>query len=184
MPEQNPTILTDDGRILQLPLKDIGGDYGLEMVTSPLTDELKEFLRERRLLLHEMQWKGISLAIGYQDFVFYDQPQSHPGSQALYLGHRLAHDHAALMQYIPPYSETSRHDHNDTEEHFYNLEGMCIITTGEGKSEADDVLSKQSKVIEPNTVHQLRTGSEPSLTLLKMLGNHGLGFEDHHYRQK
>jgi len=100
------------------------------------------------------------------------------GSEAIYLGEWDNGEHSYLLQQMPPNAVTSRHYHGITTERFHNLSGQCFIEVhGTHK-----VLSGETLQVDPFKIHQVRTGAQPSLNLIEMLGNpNGLSMDDHHY---
>ena len=116
--------------------------------------------------------------LAYRDLDFFDEPKKSRSEEsgAIYLAERNAGGRSLLLQYLPPFTPTSRHFHKITTEHFHGLVGRCII---EGKSA---ILCQDTVIVTPFTAHQLRTYEDHSLALIEMIGNPaGLSMNDHFY---
>jgi len=138
-------------------------------------------LQQSSLPLHIVDLDGRDCYVLHRSLQFNGEAQqrSHsPSSQAKYFARMSRNMQGFLLQYMPPFSVTSRHYHKLTTETYHNLEGECTLHI-----DGSDVRLRNSTVIvNPKQVHQVRTGKECALTLLVMEGDpKGLSMDDHCY---
>lgn len=135
--------------------------HGFDMHTMRVADELLLFFHQPSFRFY----KNIQLSCSNT-------------SNAMYLGQSTDPLDGLVLQYMPPNSCTSRHYHKMRTEVYHSLAGKCLLY-------ADDEISRvngNSKIIPPDTVHQLWTGSSPSIILLEMQDDQkGISLDDHFY---
>lgn len=126
---------------------------------------------------------GHLLTVAIPEFHFFDEPrQSLSGSSgALYLGRSREKRFGWLLQVLPPWQMTSRHEHWVKRERFINLAGSCFL----GAGNAELHIHGGDMIVQPRTPHYLRTEGEYALNLLIITGypdpELNLSMEDHHY---
>jgi len=143
-------------------------------------DEFREMATAAGLSVVERRLDDVTYAIAHrEDLIFYEEPMRSRSedSGAIYLAERDDGVRSLWLQYLPPFTLTSRHFHRLTEEEFHGLEGRCVIEASNGNI----VLENCSVLIRPGTIHQLRTEETPSLALLEMRNPQGLNMDDHFY---
>lgn len=110
---------------------------------------------------------------------FFDTAARHLGSQALYLLEQPKGEHMIYVSYLPPNSITSEHEHADPIREVYSpLAGTSLLSVEGDLHEL--TAEKGVLVVDPGQGHQLRTTSEPALTLIVMKRAAGIPLERLH----
>ncbi|MBU0761256.1 MAG: hypothetical protein KJ600_01390 [Nanoarchaeota archaeon] len=178
------SILEEGKRLIRCSLDSVGRTgvvRNLRIATALLPNWWPiKTLRQYRLLCSKIDFNGSPCSIIYRGLDFSGSPQvsQSAGSQAIYLARKDNGKQSFLLQYLPPRSVTSKHFHRVTTERFHGLEGACFVeVNGE-----ETLVNGRTFEVAPGKVHQVKTGEEPSLTLIEMLGNpDGLVMTDHYY---
>lgn len=124
--------------------------------------------------------------LALRGFHIYKPPKisNSPTSRAIYYARSEDKQNGLLIQYLPPYSRTSKHYHEQQTEAYYLIAGSVEIETNcaviplkvPGVSQVTILPGK------PGSPHPLITYKEPALTLLQIVNcPGGLSMEDHHY---
>ncbi len=171
------TIVTTDGKLFAGSLESlIERERKILVASAGSSDKLRGVLEATRLKKEEFKFNGTLYVIFFSSRLIYTPEESHsPGSKAIYLARGAGEDcrEGFLIQFLPPYSVTSRHFHRREEETYYNLEGTCFLSVGE----KEIILNQSTYSVKPLQIHQLRTEKWPALNLLWIKGNSVEGLE-------
>jgi len=154
----------------------------LEVATTVLpNDNFVHAVVDSGLNIEEVELGGVRYGIAHRDLNFYEEPMmsrsKKKSSGAIYLAERDKKMDSLWLQYLPPFTSTSRHHHKVTVERFHGLEGSCTIEA----RDSGIILERCSVTMMPLVTHRLRTDDSPSLALLEMKNPEGLEMSDHYY---
>jgi len=181
------TIFTTRRRIITQSLESLDHRIVELAVVPDFSDELRGFV-SNGLSAAPVSFNGGVYGLIHNGFMFPEKPEvSHSRdrvtgtllSHALYIAKKFPRQGLAfVLQYLPPYSHTSRHYHRETTEIYHSLAGSCTVF----RNGSPTALSgAQSLPIYTEVIHQARTTSQPSLMLLEIRGAGNPLEGDHHH---
>lgn len=162
------------------PLLIVGSDRGEigRAVAQKIIERFSQNRKEKKYLSPQgkchfrvirLRLAGRQYFVVLEGFLVFDPPiqsrSQKQGSKALYYA---AHkEEGLLLQYLPPRSQTSSHDHEIYEwrEHYHLLAGEATLRTSEELKE-DNLVT-----VAPEVIHQVLTTDQPSLTLIEIKGD-------------
>ncbi|RJO62298.1 hypothetical protein C4544_00430 [candidate division WS5 bacterium] len=143
--------------------------------------DLDSLSREGKQIITKIDLPEMNYYILSEDFHIYNPfgSSNSSGSKAVYIARSADKFRGLLLQYLPPFSNTSNHYHKNKYEAYHCFAGNAklLIDAAEHNLEIGKTV-----VVKPNQVHSVITDSDPCLTLLEITGDpKGLSMLDHNY---
>jgi len=175
------SIINSKGNLERKSLDSILNWDEIELLTAIDPDDKdKLVLKNTQLPLKVVDLDGRQCYIVHHSLYFYDEIQQakSPTSQGRYIARSEDKSNGWLLQYLPPFSHTSKHYHGLKKEKYHGLEGECSLEI-DGKKVK---LKGNVVTVQPGQIHQVKTTQQFALTLLIIQGDpKGLSMDDHNY---